>query len=173
MKIGQLEQMVTEFKVVSDEDLLKATLFNRCRLSEGGCWEWRKTSRAGYGLFYKGNRYYAAHRISYETFVGPIPEGLHILHSCDNPGCINPDHLRPGTVKENMADREARGRRDVKGEQIGTSKVDALDVLEIRASKLTLEKLGEKYGLSATHVGRIRAGESWAHLPLTGVSYGY
>ena len=52
-----------------------------------------------------------AHRMAYEVAKGDIPEGMHILHSCDNPKCCNPAHLRPGTHQENMDDMQARGRR--------------------------------------------------------------
>ncbi len=156
---------MTRFQTVSDEDLLKATLFNRCRLSESGCWLWVKSKdTAGYGLFYRDNKYFKAHRVTYETFVGPIPEGLHLLHSCDTPACVNPDHLRPGTVKENMADREARGRRDVRGEQIGTAKLTAAQALFIKISDIPIKALSAVYGLAEGYLYRIRNGQSWAHL---------
>lgn len=72
-----------------------------------GCWEWTKgTSKEGYGRmsFMGGSTY--AHRVSYTVMKGTIPEGLFILHSCNNPKCVNPDHLRPGTQQENVDDRE-------------------------------------------------------------------
>jgi len=75
------------------------------------CWEWQgKLFVNGYGRFYLGDKELRAHRYSYERHVGPIPEGLMILHSCDNRKCVNPSHLRPGTAKENMADAISRGR---------------------------------------------------------------
>src|SRR5271169_284510 len=118
---------MTQFKVITDLELLKLTLMNRCRLAENGCWEWVGSQDAhGYGLIFRG-KCTRAHRVAYEAYHGRIPKGLHILHGCDNPSCINPDHLRAGTQKENMADRDERGRRDVRGEQIGTSKLTAAD----------------------------------------------
>jgi HNH endonuclease len=153
------------FEQVSDADLLKAKLFNQCRLGESGCWLWiGATNGREYGIFNTTNKTRMAHRVSYEVFVGPIPKGLHILHSCDTPACINPAHLRPGTVKENMADREARGRRDVRGEQIGTSKLTTEQVIEIKKSNLGLKALSEKYGVEAQSIWRIRTGKSWAHV---------
>jgi len=74
--------------------------------SEVGCWEWTG-SRAGgrpgrrYGYFYLNGRRQYAHRVAYEMFVGPIPEGLTIDHLCRNRGCVNPDHLEPVTNREN------------------------------------------------------------------------
>ena len=88
-----------------------------------------------------------------------------VRHACDNPGCINPNHLSVGTMKDNMADRDSRGRRDVRGEQIGTSKLTAKEVLEIRAeSKLSLREMGEKYGVDKSNIWQIRAGKAWRHL---------
>ena len=161
------------FERVSDQDLAKARLFNKCRMSDTGCWLWTgPQSDKGYGVFYIGTKNRHAHRISYEIFKGPIPPGLHILHSCDTPLCANPAHLRAGTVKENMADREARGRRDVRGEQIGTSKLTTQQVIEIKSSTLGLKALSEKYGVETQSIWRIRAGKSWAHVNATGVDNG-
>jgi hypothetical protein len=99
------------------------------------------------------------------VFKGPITNGLHILHSCDTPSCVNPAHLRAGTVKENMADREARGRRDVRGEQIGTSRLTESSVRHIKFCKgITQKALAEMYGVATAHISRIRTGQSWAHI---------
>ena len=76
------------------------------------CIEWRggKTS-AGYGQIWERGKFRQyAHRWAYEKFYGPIPKGLYVLHSCDNPPCINPKHLRAGTHAENVADMVSRGR---------------------------------------------------------------
>jgi len=152
------------FERVSDNDLIKARLFNKCRLSDTGCWLWLGPTNRGYGIFYVGNKGRYSHRISYEAFVGPVPKGLHLLHSCDTPGCINPAHLRPGTVKENMADREARRRRSVQGEQIGTSKLTYQEVLEIRSSKEKPGPLAKKYNVHPHCIWSIKTGRSWKHV---------
>jgi hypothetical protein len=153
------------FERVSNEDLLKATLFNRCRLSDTGCWLWTHSrDTGGYGLFYRNNRYYKAHRFAYELYKGAVPHGLHVLHACDMPACINPAHLRVGTVRENMADREARRRRNVHGERIGTSKLTEQQVLEIRGSTLGRQELADKYDIHPHHVWLIRTGRAWKHL---------
>lgn len=76
-----------------------------------GCWNWRSSlTSSGYGQFQWRGRCRAAHRVSWEFFRGPIPEGLWVLHKCDNRLCVNPDHLYLGTVIENNADIMARGR---------------------------------------------------------------
>lgn len=158
---------MTEFKVVTNLDLLKYTLFNRARLAENGCWEWvGYYGSGGYGMMSKDGKNQRAHRISYEAHKGPIPKGNVVRHTCDNPACINPDHLILGTQKDNVADREARGRRVVNGERIGTSKLSAKDVLEIRSSEESLEVLANRYGIDRSNVWAIRTGKSWRHLPL-------
>ena len=78
------------------------------------CWEWTAGKRDfGYGLVHiPGQRSpVGAHRIAYTLAVGPIPEGAWVLHSCDNPPCVNPAHLRLGDQRANEADKDARGRR--------------------------------------------------------------
>jgi hypothetical protein len=155
------------FERVTDEDLAKARIFNKCRMSDTGCWLWSgPTNGKGYGIFYVGNKDRSAHRISYEVFKGPIPSGLHVLHRCDTPLCVNPAHLRAGTVKENMAERDARGRRDVRGERIGTAKLTEQQVVEIKQSNFGLKALSEKYGVEAQSIWRIRTGKSWAHVKI-------
>src|SRR5882762_8595727 len=113
------------FERVSDEDLQRARIFNKCRMSETGCWLWTgPTNGKGYGVFYVGTKNRHAHRCSYEVFKGPIPDGLHILHRCHTPLCVNPAHLRAGTQKENAFDRQSRGRgQKLRGEKVGTSKM--------------------------------------------------
>lgn len=76
-----------------------------------GCWIWKAWTRGnGYGGMNDDGRFLMAHRVSYELYVGPIPDGLIIMHKCDNPRCVNPDHLRPGTLSENTLDAIQKGR---------------------------------------------------------------
>lgn len=80
-----------------------------------GCWLWvRQLYPSGYGCFSTKNRRYRAHRYSYETYKGAIPPRMHVLHSCDNPRCVNPDHLRIGTDFDNTQDKIARNRFNLK-----------------------------------------------------------
>lgn len=78
----------------------------KVRITEAGCWEWQGSIQKGYG-FWCWKR---AHRISWEMHRGPIPLGLHVCHKCDNPPCVNPDHLWLGTPRDNANDRDAKGR---------------------------------------------------------------
>lgn len=79
-----------------------------------GCWLWEgKILRPGmgYGLASQHAKWELAHRMSYKTFIGPIPDGMMVLHRCDVPSCVKPEHLYLGTQRENMHDMESKGRR--------------------------------------------------------------
>lgn len=79
--------------------------------AQTGCWEWTaERNRKGYGIFWRNASMTGAHRASYELHVGPIPDGLHVLHRCDNPPCVNPAHLFLGTNQDNVDDRQRKGR---------------------------------------------------------------
>lgn len=76
------------------------------------CWIWVGYSKNGrYGTIYIAGKSVCAHRASYELFIGPIPDGLEVLHSCDNTKCVNPEHLKAGTHIENMRDCVNKGRK--------------------------------------------------------------
>ena len=80
-----------------------------------GCWMWTGArNRQGYGQLRTGHRglLEMAHRLAWEFYRGPVPPGMHVLHRCDNPPCVNPDHLWLGTPKSNALDRQAKGRQN-------------------------------------------------------------
>lgn len=85
--------------------------WNRTVVTETGCWEWQGTrNEHGYGGVSVNGRWRKAHQVSWELTHGPIPHGMELLHSCDNPPCVNPDHLSLGTHRDNMHDMSVKGR---------------------------------------------------------------
>lgn len=74
------------------------------------CWEWQAGKSRGYGTCFEHGMPVSAHRVSYAMHNGPIPPGMVVMHSCDNPGCVNPAHLSVGTQADNMADKTKKGR---------------------------------------------------------------
>src|ERR1700758_4972125 len=84
-----------------------------CIKLPNGCWEWtaaRLKSKADYGILLSHGKGLRAHRVAWEKTFGPIPEGMQVLHRCDNPPCINPEHLFLGTHIDNMTDMRVKGR---------------------------------------------------------------
>lgn len=125
------------------------------------CWNWiaRKT-RAGYGQFNFNGATYQAPRVAWILYVGEIPEGLWILHRCDNPARVNPDHLFLGTQDDNMKDMAKKGR-GTRGEKAYTCKLNVDIVKEIRNSKESTRYLSNQYGITMTTVYQIKHRESW------------
>ncbi len=141
-------------------------LLEKVRHAESGCWEWIGTRKDdGYGLMRYPRKYVGAHRISYQEFVGPIPDGLHVLHRCDNPRCINPKHLFIGTNADNVADKLAKGRQPRHhGELNPKARLTEQDVIDIRASQEMGIALAAKYGVTPTQISYIRHRKSWGHV---------
>ena len=83
--------------------------FNKFTKQKNGCWEWN-CNKKEYGDVYYKTKHYSSHRFSYTLFKEQIPEGLFVLHKCDNPCCVNPDHLFLGTQQDNITDMWDKGR---------------------------------------------------------------
>lgn len=139
-----------------------------------GCWNWTGSFRKdGYGKLLVGSkldgsrRTVTASRASYETFVGKIPPGMVVCHKCDNPRCVNPDHLFVGTWKDNFDDMVRKGRRkQARGSRIASSKLTEADVRRIRQSGKTPQELADRYGVNVATVRKILSGASWKHVVL-------
>jgi DNA-binding CsgD family transcriptional regulator len=130
-----------------------------------GCWTWTGgTSGFGHGAFWDGERQEIAHRFSWRLHHGPIPDGIYVLHHCDNPPCVRPDHLFLGTQRDNIRDASAKGRIP-RGLANGSGKVSIKDraviVARYRAGGVTQATLAEEYGVTQTMVSRyVRGVES-------------
>jgi len=135
----------------------------------GECWEWTAATAMGYGVINLEGAVTYAHRLSWEMHYGPIPDGLQILHHCDNRRCVRPDHLFLGTLNDNMADMVAKGRHaDARGEANARSKLTRRDVLAIRQEyaqgQITQSSLAERYGVAISTIGHLLTGRSWRHV---------
>lgn len=175
-------------------DLDKARFQKRCSLdSTRGCWVWSGYhDRQGYGIFSLLGRSTFAHRAAYLLFRGQITEGFLVRHCCDNPGCVNPDHLLLGTRKDNARDVLQRGRRHVKrtekskqltrGEhhfsrrhpesiKRGEARVSAV-LSEAQVKEIILRlpternmDLAREFAVCRQTISAIRCGNIWTHLP--------
>ncbi len=126
------------------------------------CWRWTGYLTKGYGRIRVDNQHIRAHRLSYQIHFGEIPAGLHVLHHCDNPACVNPDHLYVGTDKDNARDRVVRGRQPRHfGEANPHAKLTAVDVAAIRAGG-NVANMAKRYGVSPSTVYMARRGSNWA-----------
>ncbi len=136
-----------------------------------GCWEWTKGKwSVGYGVMRVHGIGVYAHRLSYMIYKGDIPKGMHVCHSCDNPGCVNPAHLWLGTPSENALDREHKGRRQgPKGSENYMALLNESEVSDIRERSASKEngiqaRLAAEYGVARSTISSIVCRRSWKHL---------
>jgi len=139
--------------------------------TENECWEWQSTTgHYGYGIFRLQKKYKYAHRLAWSFTNGKIPNELWVLYKCDNPPCVNPNHLFLGNAKDNAQDRTRKGRNSNQNGELGNnSRLTNEQILEIRKTyKETLtsqEELAAKYGISQSQISNIVLGKEWKHLP--------
>lgn len=130
---------------------------------DGACWEWTgKKTGHGYGIFRIGPRdglvNLCSHRVAYELVHGPVPEGLFVLHSCDNRPCCNPAHLRAGTAQDNSDDAVERGRT-----RTGTAKLSHDDVRFIRDNpQISGKEMAERFGVVKSTISMLRSRKTYA-----------
>jgi hypothetical protein len=141
---------------------------------ESACWSWMAhKNQKGYGHFRIVGAIFYAHRASWVINRGPIASGICVCHRCDNPSCVNPDHLFLGTTAENIHDRDAkkRGNQPV-GEAHNSAKLNELQVGEIRSlyatGGISQRKLAAQFKVTQPVVGRIIRRELWKHICDTG-----
>lgn len=142
-----------------------------------GCWLWAAaTDKDGYGIFrgsVGGMMYTKAHRFSYVFYTGEvIPAGLVVMHSCDNPRCVNPDHLSLGTTLDNMRDKIAKGRARVpQGESSPHSALTEDQVRAILLDARPYAQIAADYGVAASTIGSIKQRISWRSLEVEQVGH--
>ena len=158
--------------------------------SKTECFDWPKSInvQTGYGQFNasisRPVKLVSTHRMSYLVFVGEIPDGLCVCHTCDNRACINPNHLFLGTPKDNCQDMWSKGRqqdyknmpkgynnparkhpeRMARGERCHSSKLTESDIIEILSSPLKGAHIAKKFNVSQSLISSIRKRQVWRHV---------
>lgn len=137
--------------------------------TEDECWPWKGAILGfGYGHTAAAGKKITAHRLSYLLHYGSIPDGMCVLHRCDNPPCCNPRHLFVGTKIDNIDDMNAKGRGSKPPVRLGcavnTNKLSETQVLEIFGSDGTYTALAQKFGVSRKTIKAIKTGRNWSHL---------
>lgn len=135
-----------------------------------GCWYWTGSLNMwGYGMIGVSDKLKGAHRVSYELYKGKIPDGLFVLHSCDNRACVNPDHLRIGTQLDNLLEMQDKGRKAIlRGIANPRHKLNEVQVREILSlkGKMKAIEIAKKYGLEHRTIYDIFSGRRWRHLSI-------
>jgi len=135
------------------------------------CWNWKASTGSGYGKIKFGPKYVGAHRLMYQMFYGPIPQGLFVCHRCDNPKCVNPRHLFVGTNSENIQDAISKGRTwrsNNQGEHNPRATLTESDVLDIRRKRkqgLSFATINKDYPVGRTAIQDCAiGGRKWKHI---------
>jgi hypothetical protein len=134
-----------------------------------GCWSWAGCCiPKGYGQISVNNIKVLVHRVAYEEFIGPIPDDLWVLHTCDNRKCFNPEHLFLGTCVDNVEDMDAKGRRGLSlGESHGLTTLTNAQALAVCADDRSQRTIASDYGVSQSTVSRIKNHHAWSHITLS------
>ena len=138
----------------------------------GPCWRYvGKRHWEGYGYIAEkqgGKKYLLVHRVSWVIHNGPIPDGLFVLHKCDNGECSRPDHLFLGTQAENNRDRKKKGRngdiRGARGPNVKLTERQVLEIRSMRARSVTISTVAKHFNICISTVKRIMNGRIWSHL---------
>ena len=131
----------------------------------GECWPWTAGHfDTGYGCAWHEGRAQKAHRVAWMLTRGPIPAGLRVLHRCDNPTCVRPDHLWLGTAQDNTRDMVQKRRHNRHGRRVLTLE-QVLTIRRLRAQGQTLRAIADQFGVSWVTISLIASRKRWAHVP--------
>ncbi len=138
-------------------------------VSDSGCWDWIGAVDAkGYGRFFLGGETKRAHRASYIMHRGIIPDGQIVMHRCDNPGCVNPEHLFVGTYSDNANDMHSKGRgNNPRGERHFNSRLKCSQIPTIRTMSSrgdTAKSIADKFKVSSGAIRNVLKGRTWKHV---------
>jgi hypothetical protein len=140
------------------------------KTSQDGCWLWTAyRNQKGYGQIQVNGHPHRTHRVAWSLVNGPIPDGMAVLHSCDNPACVNVAHLHLGTVADNNRERCERGRSHKPiGETNSRAKLTEQQVLEIRAryalGDIHQQELADEYDVCRSLISHIVNRYRWTHI---------
>lgn len=127
-------------------------------VTESGCWLWTGSLVTDdYGQIHKDGKRERAHRVSYEIHIGQIPDGMVVMHKCDNPSCVNPEHLSIGSISDNAIDMVNKGRSHL-------AKINANIASAIRSALGTQKEIAKQYGVSQQTVSMIKRNLIWKEL---------
>lgn len=172
LRMVELSKFVWSSRASSDEEKFWRHV---TPLGKDECWEWNGSRCSkGYGQF-NSMHHYKAHRFSFELHFGKIPDGKQICHKCDNPPCVNPNHLWDGTPRENTIDSVKKGRfvSSKKGANHAQKRFTHEEALNIKQRLINGEKaskIAEEVGRPESTIRSIKGGHTWVHILETAVS---
>ena len=151
------------WRMTAGSPTLRERFLAKVVVRESGCWEWVGFRlKAGYGRIRlsRDEGMSLAHRVAWEGAHGPIPSGLIVLHRCDNPACVNPAHLIPGTSADNTRDMLRKGRGII-GTTHPLGKLTPESVRIIRAARASRGDLARRFGVTRAAIRAVQVGRSW------------